>query len=302
MIEQLDALAKDEGLSADVLLVNDGSSVPPPAEFPSRPPVALRSISVLHLKKNLGHQRALAVGFVHLFSSGLNKPVVVMDGDGEDSPSNIPALLRMYTEHGEMRVVFAARAKRAEGYAFQFFYQVYRTMHMILVGFDVRLGNFSIIPPATLRNLVVTSDIWNHYAAAVINSKILYTTLPVNRVQRLSGQSKMGFVALVLHGLSAMSVYSTSIAVRLLTTMTCVMLLLGALLALAAAFSAVQAAFCLAVALLVTFQTILLTLLFTFQMLASRSRTLFIPVRDAPVYADRVEVFFDRAASATHSD
>src|SRR3954451_23661810 len=76
LVEQLDLLAQREGLPADVLLVNDGSSVPPPPEFLARTPVALHRVSVLHLRKNLGHQRALAVGFVHLFHSGTEDPII----------------------------------------------------------------------------------------------------------------------------------------------------------------------------------------------------------------------------------
>jgi hypothetical protein len=80
----------------------------------------------------------------------------------------------------------------------------------------VRVGNFSVITARQLRALVVAPELWNHYAAAVFRIRAPFTTIPVPRALRHAGRSKMNFVALMIHGLSAMSLYSDIIGTRLL--------------------------------------------------------------------------------------
>ena len=89
-------------------------------------------------------------------------------------------------------------------------------MHYILTGIPVKVGNFSIVPYKRLSALVLVSELWNHYAAAVFSSRLPYVTLPTSRGKRLSGKSTMNFTALVLHGLSAISVFTDIAGVRLL--------------------------------------------------------------------------------------
>ena len=78
------------------------------------------------------------------------------------------------------------------------------------------MGNFSVIPRERLASLVVVSELWNHYAAAAMRSRQPFCTIPTRRAERLDGESKMNFVGLVVHGLSAISVYSDIVGVRLL--------------------------------------------------------------------------------------
>ena len=73
-----------------------------------------------------------------------------------------------------------------------------------------------MIPRERLSCLVASSELWNHYAAAAFASRQPYATIPTRRATRLDGRSKMNFVNLVIHGLSAISVYSDAIGVRLL--------------------------------------------------------------------------------------
>ena len=99
---------------------------------------------------------------------------------------------------------------------FRVLYRAYLVVHRALTGYGVRVGNFSIIPRARLRGLVVVSELWNHYAAAVFRSRQPYSTIPTRRAQRLSGTSHMNFVSLVVHGMSAISVYGDRLFVRLI--------------------------------------------------------------------------------------
>jgi hypothetical protein len=132
-------------------------------------------------------------------------------------------------------VIFAERGRRAEGIAFKTFYQLYRLVHRALVGFDIRIGNFSILPTRNLDTLLVSSDLWNHYAAAVIKSKLPCAFVRVDRAKRLHGQSSMGFIGLVVHRLSAMSVFGDTIGTRLLMVFSGIGVLVLALICLTVA-------------------------------------------------------------------
>ena len=215
LLEALDGVAAGMADEVHVLLVDDGSSEPPPTKL-AFTPRALRGVRVLPLRRNLGHQRAIALGLTHLYAERKARAVVVMDADGEDAPGDVPKLLAELARTGETKAVFAARARRSEGLRFWLGYQAYKLLHRALTGRRVEVGNFSVLPWSLLERLVGVSEIWNHYAAAVYKARFPLVQVSVPRAQRLAGRSKMNFVALVTHGLSAISVYGDTVGVRLL--------------------------------------------------------------------------------------
>lgn len=301
LLERLDAVFEQHGLVGDFALIDDASLESPHDGFLAATPRRFRNVTILQLRKNLGHQRALCVGLVHLHETGVRNPVLVMDADGEDSPEDVPALLREYASHGGRKAVFAARARRTEGFVFRLFYQLYRAAHRILVGFDIRIGNFSVIPPELIDNLVVAPELWNHYAAAVVKSRFPVSRVPIARAKRFSGHSKMNFVGLVVHGLSAMSVFGDTVGVRLLlASMTLAGLLVGLLIAVVVIRFATPlaipgwATYATGLLLVLLAQWIMLALVFTFVVLYGRAQSNFVPIRDCPVYIRQTRVVFQR--------
>ena len=196
-----------------ILIVDDGSWVPLDGRLLSSPDPAW--IRVLTLRRNLGHQRAIAVGLSYIDEHLPCEAVLVMDADGEDRPEEIPALLARYREDGGRSIVFAERKRRVEGVRFRTFYAIYRLVHWLLTGRGVKVGNFSLVPERQLRSLVVVSELWIHYAASVVRSKQAWCMVPTIRGPRLEGRSQMNFAALVVHGLSAIAVYSDLVFTRL---------------------------------------------------------------------------------------
>jgi len=301
LVEQLDAVLGEHGLAGRIVFVDDGSIESPPKQFPKSPPRDLQEIQILRLRKNLGHQRALSVGLVYLHQCKLDGAVLIMDADGEDSPRDIPLLLNEFIRQDQRKVIFAARGRRLESFVFKLFYQLYRAIHRVLVGFDIRIGNFSVIPSPLLEQLVVASDLWNHYAAAVIKTKLPCAMVPVNRSKRLSGTSKMGFVGLVIHGLSAMAVFGDIVGVRLLiasgvfAVMT-IGLVISIFIIRFSTHLAIPgwATYTTGLLLLLLSQSLLLSLIFTFVVLYSRGQSSFVPIRDCPVYISSAKTVFSR--------
>src|SRR5690348_637346 len=117
LLPDIDAALGAAGLTGRVAIVDDGSTTEPPADLRGRRYANLHEVHLIKLRRNLGHQRAIAVGLTHLATAGIDADaVVVMDGDGEDRPADIPKLLAELAQApGRQHVVFAARAKRFEG-------------------------------------------------------------------------------------------------------------------------------------------------------------------------------------------
>ena len=202
-----------EAANWSVLLLDDGSTDARPEDF-TRGTQNLARVSVLRLRRNLGHQRSIAIGLTEA-SQLAPSAIVVMDGDGEDSPEHVPLLLERWRRQPG-RIVFAERRKRLESFAFRLMYHAYRLLHWLLTGISVRVGNFSVVPAAALPALSASPDLWNHYAAAVFRLRWPTATLPLDRGRRYAGQSKMNFAALWVHGLSAISVFADLAGARLM--------------------------------------------------------------------------------------
>jgi hypothetical protein len=297
LLAQLDRELTRAGRSARVLLVDDGSTQPVPALVTRA--TALRRVSVLTLRRNLGHQRALAIGLSYIEANMPCRAVVVMDGDGEDAPADVVALLDRFEAEGENRVVFAERTRRSESTLFRVFYVAYRAVHWIMTGIKVRVGNFSVLPFSRLSSLVVVSDLWNHYPASVFRSRLPFTAQRTARARRLVGQSKMNFLSLVIHGLSAIAVFRDRVGVRLLVAcaaalgLTLAALGSGLALHLAGRWT-VPASLAVGGSLLAVLltQLLMLTLVFTFIVLGGRESASFLPVRDYGYFVSRLNEIY----------
>jgi hypothetical protein len=205
-------IAATEGIGRPfVVVVEDGSL---------RDPMTAADIAeagldgeVLHLARNMGHQRAIATGLAHVAQAHPGGPVVVMDADGEDEPAAIPALLAALSGNGADAVV-AERRRRSEAMAFRAFYVLYRFFFQLVTGRAIRFGNFSAISAATVQRLVLMPELWLHLASSLIVSRMRIASVPTDRGRRYAGTSRMNFVSLSLHGMRSMMVFAEDVVVR----------------------------------------------------------------------------------------
>ena len=279
LLRQVDDVVRPLGLPVDVVVIDDGS----PGECPDdlvRDARALGSVRAVRLRRNVGHQRAIAIGLALLAESGAHATVAIMDADGEDRAEDLPLLLdRLHRDRG-VEVVFAERLRRTESVAFRLLYHAYRAIHLALTGVRVRVGNFSVLSARAVAALVAMPELWNHYAAAVFRSRLPYASVPTVRGARLHGTSKMHFVSLVAHGLSAMSVFGETVGVRLMVGSLALTLASALAFALSLAGGPSGPAAWSVVFLVLSFQALVASVFFAFAILASRSGTGFLPIRD----------------------
>ncbi len=219
LCRNLDVVLREErDLSASVLLIDDGSKLTTYPRALTFGLDAIDHVSVLTLRRNLGHQRAIAVGLAYIQQNWKGDAVVVMDADGEDRPEDIPKLLEAMRNAEHPTAVFAERGRRLESLTFRLMYRCYSLLHRVFTGRDIRFGNFSVLPWSYLDSLVVYPELWNHYSATFLKSRLPYIRVRCDRGRRLAGESRMNFVSLVIHGLSALFANQEVVGTRLLLT------------------------------------------------------------------------------------
>ena len=285
----------------EALIVDDASTQPIPKTFLSDNFKNLSKVNILKLRRNLGHQRAITVGLAYVEENLNCKAVIVMDGDGEDDPKDVLRLIEKCFAENPEKIIFAQRTQRSESKLFKIFYKTYRMLYRLLTGYNIQFGNFSIIPYSMLQKIVVVSEVWNHYAAGILNSKIPYLEIPTKRSKRIEGNSKMNLVMLITHGLSAISVYGETIGVRLLIA-SCILIAISVLAILTAVtikFATDLAipgwtSYIVALFFIVLMQAILLSSFFIFVVLNSRNNLSFLPKRDHKYFILKLETIFSK--------
>ena len=197
-----------------LLIVDDGSSNPCPLTQSDFPPSIL-SVEIIHLGCNLGHQRAIAIGISEIVRRRRDEAVIVIDSDGEDAPIDALNLLSELANQPDA-VIVAKRRKRSESKHFQLSYRIYKLLFFALISKNLDFGNFSAMSYQSALRLSYMPDLWNHFPASIVKSKIPIVKVSVDRMPRWLGQSQMNFVSLVNHGLGAIATFSEIAFLRLL--------------------------------------------------------------------------------------
>jgi polyisoprenyl-phosphate glycosyltransferase len=290
LLTKTESIFKNKGIELSYLAVDDCSALP----F-VRKDFEEFNLQVIHLISNQGHQRAIAIGLSHLADHNDADYVVVMDSDGEDQPEHILELLEKAKSSPD-KIIFAQRKKRTESLSFRVFYLVYKFIFKFLTGQVITFGNYSLIPANKIKKLANVSEIWNNYPGGVIRSKLPFDSIPLDRGLRLAGKSKMNFTSLILHGMSAISVFLDFTAVRILmfasVMVTCSVI--GASIAIYFKFGLHQAtpgwASNLVMGFFIVFiQGFFIALFILFMVLSSRRYTSFIPYFGYTKFIDFVE-------------
>lgn len=298
LVKNIDAhLSSHKGYELiDIFVVNDYSSENPLNANSSFSDIqVINKINIIHLVRNLGHQKAIATGLAYVAQLAVHYDVVVMDSDGEDKPEDISKLIEASNPR-TAEVIFAHRGRRSESLPFRFFYLLYKFLFRLLTGSSISFGNFCFIPHPRLHTLASSTEIWNHLSAGILKTKIPYQKIKTSRGKRYFGTSKMNFPALVLHGLSALSVHIDTISVRFL--IACLNLILVAVSIILAViyvkFFTPYATPGWSTTIVVGFSALIMQIFFisiflVFVTLMHRTNKLFIPLSDSKIFIDRIE-------------
>ncbi len=195
-----------------IVAVDDGS-VKQPLDATAINSVGLEGV-VIKLKRNVGHQRAISIGLGYAAEHmSISQKVIVMDSDGEDTPSSIKELIKPLSQD-DIDVVVAQRKSRVESLHFKAFYVIYKFIFNLLSGKKISFGNFMALNYNAVQRVTSIQELGIHVAGTVLSSKLRIEFLPLDRGPRYAGQSKMNFVGLVLHGFKALMIFAEDVLVR----------------------------------------------------------------------------------------
>ncbi len=299
LVQDIDAHLSGITSNVFIIAVDDGSTETFPGFDPGTVFKTINQIEIVHLARNTGHQRAIVIGLSYLEAHHRADRIIVMDADGEDRPSDLPILLAEQEETNA--IIFAKRGQRRENRLFRLFNGLYRVLFYLLTGRQLFFGNFCCIPGSSLRQIVFLPEIWGHFAAGILRSGLKQKTITLDRAQRYHGKSKMNFVALIIHGISAISVYTDILSVRMMLLTLMIMLA-----------TVISAAFLIYIRyftelaipgwattvgfglLMILSQSFLLLLSITFNVLNARSTQPYIPIKHFEDFLLKVGIVYER--------
>ncbi len=185
-------LAGIPGGPHEMVLVDDGST--------DRTPEILRDeaardprLIVVIFSRNFGHQAAVTAALDHVTGD----VTVVMDGDLQDAPENIPDFLDKYSEGYD--VVYARRMRRKEVWWLRFcYYAFYRLITMLS---DTRLpldaGDFGLMSRRVVNEIRAMPEHHRYLRGLRTWVGFRQVDIPVERAERYAGQPKYSAVKLL---------------------------------------------------------------------------------------------------------
>lgn len=200
---RLRAVLDSVELQGEVILVNDGSR--------DRSLELIRQLAtsdprfrVIDLSRNFGHQAALYAALCR--ASG--DAVILMDGDLQDPPELIPAMLDVWQQGFE--VVYAVRKKRKEGWLKRSLYSLYyRTLRAIAyVPIPVDSGDFALMD-ARVAGIVRQMPERNKFLRGLRAwAGFSQTSIEYERERRFAGREKYSLPKLMRLALDGLTAYS----------------------------------------------------------------------------------------------
>jgi glycosyltransferase involved in cell wall biosynthesis len=175
---------------------------------------------VIHLKYNVGHQKAIYQGlhYAHQFNA---KGYIVMDSDGEDDPAAIPEIISIQGSD----IVFVTRGKRKDSFLFKCGYTLYKIIFRLVVNKKINFGNFTMINRSTLD--AVLNNNYIHYSAFLSKLRVRKNEIKFSRMIRIGGKPKMNYNSLVIHGLKALIEYSEAVLLFFIRLFILLLLFIG---------------------------------------------------------------------------
>jgi len=199
-----DVLDAMPGGPHEMVFVDDGSSDATAQMLEAAASADPRKLVII-LSRNFGHQPALSAALDYVSGD----VTVILDGDLQDPPESIPALVAKFQEGYD--VVYAQRRRRKEGLllklAFYLFYRLMRSMSDTRLPLDA--GDFGLMSRRVVT--LVRSMPEHHRYIRGMRSWVGFRQIgiPIERSERAAGESKYGFLKYIKLASDAIFSFST---------------------------------------------------------------------------------------------
>ena len=199
-----------ENVLFNCLIINDASTIKQPL---LKKPKNINSIKILNMKENKGHARCNAFGLRYICKKENFEYVILMDGDGEDRPTEIKSLVKKIKEFSDKSVV-AKRVKRSEGTFFQFLYRVHKLLTIIFTGKNINFGNYSCLLKSDAKIISNKASLWSSFSGTVKKNLQNLNEIESIRGSRYFGPSQMSLLNLLIHSFSIIAVFKYQVLIR----------------------------------------------------------------------------------------
>ena len=191
-------------LHYEIIYVNDGSK-------DNSLPIIMglseenASVKYIDFSRNFGHQIAISAGLEH----AVGERIVIMDGDGQDPPELIPALLTKSKEGFE--VVYAKRKKR-KGESFikkltaKLFYRFLANITQIEIPLDT--GDFRLIHRKVQKVLLNMPEQHKYLRGQIAWIGFNSTFVEYDREERMGGNTKFTYSKMMRFATDGISGFS----------------------------------------------------------------------------------------------
>ena len=211
LMQNINFEIQNTNVEFSIIIVNDGSTdVVPKIDIDLN---YIKSLKILNLKKNMSHQRSIAIGLRHIYENENFDYVIPMDGDGEDRPEEIKEFIKKIKQYPN-DVIVGERVKRSEGIIFKIGYSIHKLITYIFTGKNIKFGNFTCISKSKVNELLNEKATWNSYSGSL--SKITENIVKISSIRgkRYFDLSKMSYLNLAKHSLSIISVFKSIVILR----------------------------------------------------------------------------------------
>ncbi len=169
-------------------------------------------LTIISLLKNVGSQRALAIGIQHIKKIyKKNYKTIIIDSDGQDNPVGIKKLLDANYKKDTSIVV--NRGQRKEPFWFKFFYEIYYILIILFAAKKIRFGNYCLLNSRDVKKIFNKIDLWSAFPPTLLMNIKNISNITLDREKRFTGESKMNFAGLLFHAFKVFSVFRNRILI-----------------------------------------------------------------------------------------
>ena len=211
LISEIDIKIKDLNHEFSIIIIDDGSTEVKSDQFENLE--NLKSLKIIHMKYNIGHQRCIATGLKYINENEEFDYIIPMDGDGEDRPEEIKLFIDNIDYHSGAPIA-GERVKRSEGIFFRIGYFFHKFLTLFFTGKSIKYGNFTLLPKSTVEKLIRDKSTWSSFSGALSKVEKEIPSTPSERGKRYFGPSQMNYKKLIVHSLSIIAVFKPSVIIR----------------------------------------------------------------------------------------
>lgn len=142
-------------------------------------------VKLIKFTRNFGQQTAITAGIDHATGDW----VVVMDGDLQDKPEEIPALYRKALTGYD--IVYARRVKRKDTFLKRIYSKLFHMVFSFLTGIemDETIGNFGIYSRKTINSFLNMKESFRGFGLLIAWMKFRSSSITVEHQERSIGKT-----------------------------------------------------------------------------------------------------------------